>query len=201
MPDSGFGNDMALDANGGVYLTDSARPCIHYLAPGARQFQVWVEDERFDSKPIGLAGIARTTNGVLIVNLFSDGKLFKLTPQPKGQPKVEAIPLKRSIENSDGMQFAPDGSLIVVEGAIASGNGRLLRIKNILTSEPEPKFIEVLAENLESPVNLTVAGREIWVTESRIRHRLLPGREAAIPERFFIRHFTFADSDSLLPRP
>ena len=195
MPGSGFGNDMALDANGGVYITDSARPCIHYLAPGAKQLQVWVEDVRLGSKPVGLAGIART-NGVLIVNLFSDGKLFKLTPQPKGQPKVEAIALERSIENSDGMQFAPDGSLLVLEGAIASGNGRLLRIKNILTSEPEPKVIEVLAENLESPVNLTVAGREIWVTEARIRHRLLPGKEAAIPDRFFVRHFTLPDADS-----
>lgn len=194
MPDGGFGNDMVIDPKGGVYITDSNRPRIHYLAPGAKQLQVWAEDDRLRSQPVGLAGIARAANGVVVVGLFSGGKLFKVTPSLQGKPQVEAISLQRSIENSDGMVFAPDGSLLVLEGAIASGNGRLLRIRNILTPESQPKAIEVLADKMESPVNLTVAGREIWVTESRIRHRLIPGREAAIPDRFFIRHFTLPSS-------
>ncbi|WP_219892171.1 hypothetical protein [Chamaesiphon polymorphus] len=40
---------------------------------------------------------------------------------------------------------------------------------------------------LKSPVNLTLAGRELWVTESQIRHRLTPGQETRIPDRFFVR--------------
>ncbi|NHC35792.1 gluconolaconase [Scytonema millei] len=194
MPDGGFGNDMAIDPTGGVYLTDSNRPRIHYLAPGAKQLQVWAEDERLRSQPIGLAGIARATNGIVVVGLFSGGRLFKVTPSPQGKPQVAAISLQRSIENPDGMVFAPDGSLLVLEGAIASGNGRLLRIRDILAPASKPKAIEVLADKMESPVNLTVAGRQIWVTESRIRHRLIPGKEAAVPDRFFIRHFTLPSS-------
>lgn len=190
VPDGGFGNDMVLDALGGIYITDSNHPRIYYLAPGAKQFQVWAEDERFRSQPVGLSGIARAANGIIVVGLFSDGKLFKVTPLPQRRPKVESISLQRSIENPDGMVFVPDGSLIVLEGAIASGNGRLLRIPDILSIEAKPKVVEVLAEKIESPVNLTAAGREIWVTESRIRHRLLPGSETAIPSRFFIRRFT-----------
>lgn len=42
---------------------------------------------------------------------------------------------------------------------------------------------------LKSPVNLTLVGPEIWVTESQIRHRLIPGEEGNIPDRFFIRRF------------
>lgn len=193
MPDAGFGNDIALDTNGGVYITDSAHPRVYYLPPGANQFQVWVDSEQLQAKMPGLAGIARAANGVLVVNLFSSGTLFKLTPQPNGQPLVEEITLNRSIENPDGMQFAPDGSLILLEAAIKSGNGRLLRIHNILAAKPEPKVVEVLAENFDSPVNLTIAGREIWMSESQIRHRLLPGKEAEIPERFFIRRFVLEE--------
>ncbi len=63
MPDGGFGNDIALDADGGVYLTDSSRPRIHYLAPGATQLRIWAENPRFSSKQIGLAGIARRPDG------------------------------------------------------------------------------------------------------------------------------------------
>ncbi|MBD2034485.1 gluconolaconase [Leptolyngbya sp. FACHB-321] len=188
MPDGGFSNDIALDENGGVYVTDSSRPRIHYLAPGTTQFRVWAEDEQFRSRQIGLGGIARAANGVLIVGMFSDGKLLKITPQAQGNPKVEAIPLPRSLENPDGMQFAPDGSLLITEGAVSSGNGRLLRIRNILDTKT-PKEIETLASGLESPVNLTIAGQTIWITESRIRHRLLPGKEAAVPNTFFVRRF------------
>ncbi|MDM9385205.1 gluconolaconase [Chlorogloeopsis sp. ULAP01] len=189
MPDSGFGNDIALDEDGGVYVTDSSRPRIHYLAPGATQLQIWAEDKRFASKEIGLAGIARKSDGTTIVGLFSAGEILKVIPQPQGGVKVEPILLVRKLENPDGMQFASDGRLLVIEGAINSGNGSLLRI-DVLSPGTQPKSIETLARGMESPVNLTVSDREIWVTEARIRHRLLPGQEKQIPDRFFIRRFT-----------
>lgn len=187
MPDGGFGNDMALDPQGGVYLTDSILGRIYYIALGTSELTTWAEDERFLSDEIGMAGIARRADGVAIAGHFSSGELFKVTPD-QGLTKVEAIPLSRKLENPDGMQFAPDGSLILTEGAVTSGNGRLLRI-NVFASEAEPKPIETLATNLKSPVNLTLTGREVWVTESQIRHRLQPGQETQVPERFFIRRF------------
>lgn len=189
MPDEGFGNDIALDTRGGIYVTDSSRPRIYYLVPGATRLQVWAENEQLRSRQIGLSGIARSANGVLIVGMFSDGKLLSVTPQVQGKPLIKAIPLPRSLENPDGMQFAPDGSLLITEGAIASGNGRLLRIRNILDTGT-PRAIETMASGLESPVNLTISGKTIWVTESRIRHRLLPGKAAAAPDSFFVRRFT-----------
>ena len=188
MPDNGFGNDIALDAEGGVYLTDSARARIYYLAPGETQLQIWAEDERFRAEQIGIGGVARRADGVLIVGHYSNGELFRVTPQPQGQAEVEAIPLERKLENPDGMQFAPDGSLLVTEAAFGSGKGRLLRI-DIFAPGTQPKAVEPLVSGIESPVNLTVKGREVWVTESRIRHRLQPGQEAEIPDRFFIRRF------------
>lgn len=65
--------------------------------------------------------------------------------------------LPRLIENPDGMGLAPDGALIVLENAIQSGQGRILRI-------PSPKAagmhrIEILREGMESPVNLTIPTR------------------------------------------
>ena len=191
MPDKAFGNDIALDTSGGIYVTDSLQPRIYYLAPGATRLEVWAENEQFRSRShqIGLGGIARSANGVLIVSLFSDGKLLSVTPQVQGNPLIEVIPLPRSLENPDGMQFAPDGSLLLTEGAIASGNGRLLRIRNILDTGT-PRAIETLVTGLASPVNLTISGKTIWVTESRIRHRLLPGKAATAPDSFFVRRFT-----------
>jgi sugar lactone lactonase YvrE len=188
MPEGGFSNDLAVDPDGGVYITDSTLARIHYLVQGTTQLQTWAADERFRAERIGLAGIARRADGVLIVGHYSNGNLFKVMPQPEGQPTVEAIPLERSLENPDGMQFAPDGSLILTEGAVTSGNGQLLRI-NIFASGTNPKTVETLASSLKSPVNLTLAGQEIWVTESQIRHRLIPEQAAAVPDRFFVHRF------------
>ncbi|MDJ0690675.1 MAG: gluconolaconase [Xenococcaceae cyanobacterium MO_188.B32] len=190
MPDNGFGNDLALDGNGGVYITDSFHPRIYYLAPKANHFETWVEDELFrpKSEEIGLAGIARNSEGTTIVGMYSKGELLKVMTQPQSSVKVEVIPLERQLENPDGMQFAPDGSLLLTEGAMESGDGRLICI-DVLSPGTEPKLIETLASGLKSPVNLTTSGTNVWVTESRIRHRLLPGKEAETPDRFFIRHF------------
>lgn len=188
MPEGGFSNDIALDPQGGVYITDSTLARIHYLASGTAQLQTWATDERFRAERIGLGGIARQSDGVLIVGHYSNGELFKVTPQPQGKPRVEVIPLERRLENPDGMQFAADGSLILTEGAVESGNGRLLRI-NISEPGTEPKPIETLATDLKSPVNLTLAEREVWVTESQIRHRLIPEQADAVPDRFFVRQF------------
>jgi DNA-binding beta-propeller fold protein YncE len=190
MPDGGFGNDIALDADGGVYLTDSNRPRIHYLAPQTDQLKVWVEDDRLRATPIGLAGIARAGNGVMVVSLYSDGRLFKISTQPQGR-QVEPIALQRPIENPDGMVFMQDGSLLVLEGGVQSGNGRLLRIVDVLKPGSTPKTVETLAEQMDTPVNLTVSNQAVWVTESRIRHRVLPGKEKEVPEAFSIHRFAY----------
>jgi sugar lactone lactonase YvrE len=187
MPDQGFGNDLALDSDGGVYITDSFQPRIYYLAPNAEKFQIWAEDELFrpESEQIGLAGIARNSDGIIVVGMYSEGKLFKITNQLEGSVKVEAIPLERQLENPDGMQFTDDGSLLLVEGAMTSGDGRLVRL-DVLSPENKPQPIKTLASGLKSPVNLTTSKNNVWSTESQIRHRLLPKQQAEIPERFFI---------------
>ena len=201
MPDGGFGNDIALDPQGGVYITDTSRPRIHYLPAGANRLQTWVEDERFHTQiqsgpRFGLSGIARRADGILFVTMYSDGRLFKVTPKTqragrtKKNPTVEEIELPRRIDGSDAIALAADGSLLMIEGGIESRNGRLLQLRGLETVA-KPQF-KVLASGMNLPVNLTVKGREVWVTESLFRHRLVPGREKEIPSRFFIRRFVLS---------
>ncbi|ACK69534.1 conserved hypothetical protein [Gloeothece citriformis PCC 7424] len=185
MPDGGFGNDMAIDENGGVYLTDSRHPRIYYLPPGASQLQIYAEDERWRSPDIGLAGIARSQEDVIVVGVFSEGKLFKVTPQPGGQVLVEPIPLSRELENPDGIQFAADGSILLTEAALKSGEGRLIKI-NLSTPNQDPFEVKTIAKDLNTPVNLTLDGQQIWLSESRFRHRLISGQENNIPDSFLI---------------
>ncbi|MFP2932813.1 hypothetical protein ACLESO_48245 [Pyxidicoccus sp. 3LG] len=162
LPEGVLGNDLTVAPDGGLYVTDSSRAAVLHLAPGSRQLETWVTDPRFQAKgqgmaTVGPAGIALAPDGrTLAVNTFGTGRLFLVRPGTKGtSPVVTEVELPRRLENPDGMRFAPDGRLLVLEGAIDSGDGRVVRI-DVLGQTQGPRPLEVLASGLESPVNLTV---------------------------------------------
>lgn len=165
IPDGGFGNDLALDDAGGVYVTDSRGARVLYLAPGAAAFATVAQDARFraGSDEFGPAGIARAIDGSLIMGLFSAGALFRIVPERGFGAAIEAIALPRRLENPDGLAFGPDGRLLVVEGAHTTGAGKLLAVE--LGSSSEPGRIEVVADGLANPANLTTREGWVWITE------------------------------------
>lgn len=70
-------NDLALQPDGTVYVTDSFAPVIYKVTPGG-QATVLVNDPRFASATFGLNGIVYHPNGYLIVAHTSSGKLYKV---------------------------------------------------------------------------------------------------------------------------
>ncbi|WP_205525762.1 SMP-30/gluconolactonase/LRE family protein [Pyxidicoccus trucidator] len=193
LPEGGLGNDLTVAPDGGLYVTDSNRAAVLHLRPGGERLETYVSDARFQAKGsgmanIGPAGIALAPDGrTLAVNTFGPGRLFLVRASgPGAAPTVSEVELPRRLENPDGMRFAPDGRLLVLEGATNSGNGRVVRI-DVLGKASGPRAIEVLASGMESPVNLTVAkdGR-VWVTEARLRDRLLRGTAAKVPDAFWV---------------
>lgn len=190
VPEGGLGNDITVLPDGGLYVTDSARASVLYLRPGSERLETYVSDARFTSKAAGLsgigpAGIALAPDGrTLAINTYGPGRLFLV--RMGATPAVSEVALPRRLENPDGMRFAPDGRLLVLEGAANSGDGRVVRI-DVLGKSSGPKPIEVLASGMESPVNLTVeANGRVWVTEARLRERLLKGAAAKVPDTFWV---------------
>lgn len=184
VPDGGFGNDIGIAPDGTLYVTDSRKARVLRLRPEARKLEVVIEHP--DLAPvngIGAAGIALAEDGRLVVANFGQGRLVVLDGVATAAPQLRELVLPRRLENPDGIAFAPGGALLVTEGAVQSGDGKLLRIATPLAAGLQP--IEVVRDRLPSPVNLTVApDGKAFVTLSRIRHRLLPGREGEVPDRF-----------------
>lgn len=187
LPDDGFSNDIALRPGGQALVTDSRNGRVLQFTAGASAPTVLLEDSRLAPTPgdiaIGVAGIAATPTGTIVLGHFGNGSLFTYDPsRPGGQPLHE-MQLPARLQNPDGLQFAPDGSLLVLDGSITSGDGKLLRIVQPL--EPGLRAIETLRQRLESPVNLAVApDGSTWISESRIRHQLLPQMEGFLPQSF-----------------
>ncbi|RCS22167.1 hypothetical protein DUT91_19405 [Phyllobacterium salinisoli] len=177
----GFTNDIAVEPEGSILITESNGGRLLRLAPGGTEFETVLQDDRLTHESgIGAGGIARAENGTVAIGNFSSGQIYLYE-----NSNLRQLDLPRPIENPDGMRFAPDGSLILLESAVQSGNGRVLRIADPVVAGQ--RKIEVIAEGLNSPVNLTVAGDGIaYVTESHIRHRMVDGLEDQSPGSFHI---------------
>ncbi len=185
LPEGGMGNDLVLAKDGTVYLTETKAGSIMRLSPGEDNFQILFRDKRLAGpEGIGAAGIVLLNDRIMAVANFGSGKLYTLS-YGEATPQLAEILLPRTIENPDGMGLAPDGSLIVLENGIKSGQGRILRITD--PGVTGMHSIEVIREGMESPVNLDITPQGCaFVTEARIRHRLLPGHEAEVPDSFRI---------------
>ncbi|HEY5752996.1 MAG TPA: hypothetical protein VIT21_07600, partial [Chthoniobacterales bacterium] len=97
------------------------------------------------------------------------------------------LPLARPLETPDGIALDGEGQLVVLEGAIKSGDGKISLID---PSQPSSTIaVRTLAQGLTSPANLTVHESTVYVTEARLRHRLVPGLENQVPSDFFIRQY------------
>lgn len=109
-----FANDVAVDADGSAYVTDSFSPVIYKVEVDGSA-SIFVEDERLGNPFFGLNGIAYHPDGYLITNVAGAGELYKIpVDDPAGMTLVE---MDAGVIG-DGMIFHPDGSLIVVSGSI-----------------------------------------------------------------------------------
>jgi sugar lactone lactonase YvrE len=74
-----FCNDIAVDAGGAVYVTDSATPTVLRLTAGASRFEVFVTNPQFappQPNSAGLDGIAFGGDGALYVTTYASGRLL-----------------------------------------------------------------------------------------------------------------------------
>jgi sugar lactone lactonase YvrE len=199
LPEDTFVNDLALDGLGGVYVTDSLSPRFLHL-DGAGTVSTFAEDERFAVSPgqLGLAGITRLPDGALLVGHFSSGELFRVRAQSGGLPQVEELRLSRAIANPDGMVAINDKTVLLCEGDYPGSHGRLLRLV-LGGADGLDARIEVIRDNLESPVNLTRAGDAVLVTDARIRARMRGDTTAPTPTSFPIVRVALSAADQAAP--
>src|SRR5262249_49769848 len=119
LPTPGAGcNDVAIGADGTVYVTDTFNMEVARLPKGGSKLEVWSPSGAFGPKGGVLDGISIVGDRV-VVNTLATGKVFgvKIGSDGKAGPVTE-IALDRPIERPDGMRaFGKDGVLVVEDGA------------------------------------------------------------------------------------
>ncbi|RUT67905.1 hypothetical protein D0817_23855 [Flavobacterium cupreum] len=114
-------NDIAVDENGNIYITDSFSPVIYKLDKYYKA-SIFAENELFRPAPgtFGLNGILFHPDGYLLVCKTDSEKLFKVNiANPTQISEVVGI----SFKAPDGLEFTKDGKLVLVGDAV-KGDGK-----------------------------------------------------------------------------
>lgn len=176
-PGGGLCNDLTQAADGTILATDSYRPRILSLKPGAKTLSQWVTDDRFTGEGFNLNGIAWTPQGVFVVK-YNSNQLFRIDMAPDGGAgAVTLVELSRPLGGPDGIKPLAPGELLVVEG-----HGRLSKI----TLDGLHGTIETLREGLDVPTTAAVVGDTAYVVEAQLDHLPLPGMEDNRPAPFSV---------------
>ncbi|WP_165822220.1 SMP-30/gluconolactonase/LRE family protein [Hymenobacter edaphi] len=109
-----FANDIAVDAQGNAYITDSFAPVIYKLDLQGNA-TVLLDNAQLSSTTFGLNGIVYHPDGYLLVAKTSDGSLFKVPlSNPAGFTRVTTT---QNLAGADGLLLSDNQTLLVVAGS------------------------------------------------------------------------------------
>lgn len=171
-------NDLAVAADGTVYVTDSLAGHVLRLKPGATAFEVWAHDARWDVKGPQLDGIAVLPDGSVYANIFEGDGLYRIAVQPDGSAgAITKLRTSRALFHSDGLRAFGRNTLLMVEGET---KGTL----DLITVSGDDAKVETLKGGFEGPVSLAQVGAVAYVLEVPLRYLLDPASKGKTPPPF-----------------
>ncbi len=169
-----FCNDIAVDAGGAVYVTDSANPNVLRLPAGASRFEVFATNPQFappQPNSAGLDGIAFGGDGALYVTTYAAGGFFRIAIKKGRADRV--IKLQgRALGLPDGLRPLGRKSFLLVEGA-----GTLDRVE----VDGDGFRATPLRTGFRTPTSVTRVGSVAWVSEGQTRLFFDPARKGQSP--------------------
>jgi sugar lactone lactonase YvrE len=166
-------NDIVVASDGTAYVTDSFAGHILRLKPGAKEFEVWAHDPRWDvpGKP-ELDGIAITPDGAVYANIFEGDGLYRVVVNADGSAgTITKLQTSRPLYHSDGLRAFGPNKLIQVEGET---KGYL----DLIIVDGDNAKVETIKDGFDGPVSLAQVGDQIYVLDVPLRYLLGPEAKA-----------------------
>jgi len=200
LPDKGYCNDLAQDANGDLYVTDSFQPRIFRWRDGDTALELWKQDDAFSAGPEGfkLNGIAIDRNHVYVSTVTAAPYLLRIDKQPGGSAgNVTRIDMPRTLKNADAIRSAGPDRLVIFESNAFGHDGPYGGQISLATlSDNRAQTLVTLVAGLNDPSSGVIANGRVYFIESK--YSLLfahKGDDAGIP-----RHVPFDVQSVPLPQ-
>lgn len=170
-------NDLALDAQGNIYVTDSFQPQIYKIDRATRQVSILVRSARLMPAEVPAAaqgtqpylnGIVYHPDGYLIAADYTRGLLWKVTLD--SAPAISEIRLPQRLKGPDGLRLKNAHELVIVQ-SFPGAKGSMSGDVTLLSSNDgwASAYITAVATppELDGPTGAALRDGEVWVVNSR----------------------------------
>lgn len=170
-------NDLALDAQGNIYVTDSFQPQIYKVDRATRQVSILVRSARLMPAEIPAAvqgtqpylnGIVSHPDGYLIAADYTRGLLWKVTLD--SAPAISEIRLPQRLKGPDGLRLKNAHELVIVQ-SFPGAKGSMSGDVTLLSSNDGWASAHITAvatpSELDGPTGAALRDGEVWVVNSR----------------------------------
>ncbi len=177
-----FCNDIAVDAKGSIYVTDSANPTILRLSPGTTTFAVFAQDSAFSAPQgggAGLDGIAFGSDGNLYVTTYTVGGLLRVEVKDGKAGRVTKLTGNRQLQFPDALRALGDNSFLLIEGS--GGLDRVVIRGDAFAATP-------IHDGFMTPTSVARIGTTAWVSEGQMAFFFDPSKKnlsASLPFRIY----------------
>ncbi|MBS0235637.1 MAG: hypothetical protein JSR99_19390 [Proteobacteria bacterium] len=166
-------NDIVVAPDGTLYVTNTMAPQILRLKPGAKNLEVWLENDLLVPKNgAGLDGIAFGSDGNLYVNTFGGNEFFRVTLKNSAAGTVTKLQTSRPLQNPDALRQLSGNTFLMAEGG-----GTVDRV----TVNGDEVEVETLKDGLNGPTSVAKVGGTVWVGEGQLSHLFDP-KQAGPPK-------------------
>ena len=175
--EKGVCNDIAVDAAGNAYATDTNNMEIVRLKKGGTALEVWAGNGAFGPKGGVLDGISVLGKRV-VANTLATSKLFSVPIEADGKAGTATeVKLDKEISRPDGMRSFGKSDVLIIEG----GNGG--RLSRISLNGDTGKVTTLKEGYPDGPVAVTVVGSTAYVLEGQLMAMMRrPGDNTPPPE-------------------
>ena len=166
-------NDLALDAQGNIYVTDSFQPQIYKIDRATRQVSILVRAARLmpadapAAEPY-LNGIVYHPDGYLIAADYTRGLLWKVTLD--NTPAISEIRLPQRLKGPNGLRLKTANELVIVQ-SFPGEKGSMSGDVSLLVSTDGWASARIVAvatpPGLDGPTGAALRDGEVWVVNSR----------------------------------
>ena len=171
-------NDIAVAADGAVWVSETAGGRIFVLKPNANELALFAAGEEL----VGIDGIAFASDGALYINNVRSHLFQRVQRKTDGSyAGLTNLTLPVALGGPDGLRSLGGNRFI-------QGEGQFGRVA-ILEVRGDTVALTPLAEGLDGPVGVTVTGNTAYVVEGKIGYLIDPALREQEPDPFVIRAF------------